>query len=212
MSKHIPPACVFWHKHACACLGPSSRGCTTCHSRPGHKLCQACWRLSRNCKQTTRLRSRLHGRARPLLPNKYFTGCAAAGFVGSVVVRALRSCAGARHLASMPQRSTFRFPCWCAAWRRERKAGEQTFWCFALQLQCRIGMNGGIVLCRNCWYHSLFANVCRFLTPPGRAWYIQHMLQAYNQLFAEGMMETWVAQQGPEKLAAQLRELRHKKA
>jgi hypothetical protein len=38
------------------------------------------------------------------------------------------------------------------------------------------------------------------------------MLRAYNQLFDEGVMEAWVAQQGPEKLAAQLRKLRHDKA
>lgn len=56
---------------------------------------------------------------------------------------------------------------------------------------------------------SLSRDACRFLTPPGRAWFVQHMLRAYNQLFGEGVMEAWVAQQGPEKLSAQLRRLRH---
>jgi hypothetical protein len=53
---------------------------------------------------------------------------------------------------------------------------------------------------------------CRFLIPPARAWYIQQMLLSYNKLFGDGVMEAWVAQQGPEKLAAQLQELQQKKA
>jgi hypothetical protein len=58
-----------------------------------------------------------------------------------------------------------------------------------------------------CLIQRLSANACRFLTPPGRAWYIQHILRAYNELFGTGVMEAWVAQQGPEKLAAQIKVL-----
>jgi hypothetical protein len=38
------------------------------------------------------------------------------------------------------------------------------------------------------------------------------MLLSYNKLFGDGVMEAWVAQQGPERLAAQLRELLKKNA
>jgi hypothetical protein len=33
------------------------------------------------------------------------------------------------------------------------------------------------------------------------------MLRGYNSLFGKGVMEAWVAQEGPEKLAAQLKVL-----
>jgi hypothetical protein len=38
------------------------------------------------------------------------------------------------------------------------------------------------------------------------------MLRAYNQLFGNGVMEAWVAQQGPEKLSAELKDIIQRKA
>lgn len=55
-------------------------------------------------------------------------------------------------------------------------------------------------------------DACRFLTPSGRAWYVQNMLRAYNHLYGDGVMEAWMAERGPEKLAAQLKDLLMKKA
>jgi hypothetical protein len=48
---------------------------------------------------------------------------------------------------------------------------------------------------------------CRFLTKPARAWYVQQLLLSYNNLFGQGVMESWVEGEGPEELATQLHTL-----